>query len=83
MTRFRVVFSLALVAAALFVMGMTFPSSSFLPCALAEGGCGQGSDECEWECTYGEWHCWESGNPFDLCECDEAASKCRTISCVQ
>lgn len=75
----RRLFIASLVTAALLLLGSALPGSPFVDCAFGFFGCGQGSNECGYDCP-GSMNCVPSGNPFDECEC--TGGECDTIECT-
>jgi hypothetical protein len=75
----RKAFLAGLALAVLLLAGGAFIGSSpFNGCLRAERGCGQGTNECEYDCP-GTMNCVRSGNPFQMCSC--TSGTCKTVEC--
>ena len=69
MTKLRNLLATTLLTATLLLAGMTLPGSLLLREACADGGCGQGSNECRYDCP-GSMNRVPTSDPYSFCECE-------------
>ncbi len=67
-----------MLTAAVLLAATGFLLASGPSCAWGFRGCGEGTNECRYDCP-GTMNCVRSGNPFEMCQCD--AMTCVTTMC--
>jgi len=78
MTKVRLLLGTLFFTAILVLAAMTLPSSPFLGKACADGGCGEGTNQCKYDCP-GIMNCAKHSDPFKYCAC--SGGECTTSNC--